>query len=189
MNAKLRNMSVPVGIAALTLAGILSTLSAGATEKKSETISTEVSEALTSLSVRSKLVEKLGADALRIDVSFTGETATLTGEVAKAPSQKLAEEVALSVKGVKKVDNKVTQKVPEGTVDASETAVKNLALALKVKGILIGEIGTNALKIDVEAADGVVSLRGKLDKPDTAKAALKKIGATKGVKKVVNLLS
>ena len=105
MKTKMRNMSIPAGLAALTLAGLLSAVPAGAAAKKSDPVSIEVSEALTSISVRSKLVEKLGTDALRIGVSFTGETATLTGEVAKAPSQKLAEQVALSVKGVKKVDN------------------------------------------------------------------------------------
>ena len=189
MKTKTRTRTAPVAIAAISFAWLLSAAPAAAAGAKSSTTSIEVSEALTAISVRSKLVEKLGTDALRIDVSFSGETATLTGEVAKAASQKLAEQVALSVKGVKKVDNKVTQKDAEGTVGATEASVKNLELELKVKGILLGEIGTNALKIEVEAADGVVSLRGKLDKPDTAKAALKKIGSTKGVKKVVNLLS
>ena len=60
---------------------------------------------------------------------------------------------------------------------------------MKVKGILLTEIGTNALNIEVEAVDGVVSLRGKLGNPDTSKAAIKKTHSIKGVKKVVNLLS
>ena len=189
MNTKTRTTAAPVAVVAISFAWLLSAAPAAAAAAKPGTASIEVSEALTSLTVQEQLIAKLGSDALRISVSFSGETATLTGEVAKAPSQKLAEQVALSVKGVKKVDNKVTQKDPQGTVEASETAVNNLALELKVKGILLGEIGTNALKVEVEAADGVVSLRGKLDKPDTAKAALKKIGSTKGVKKVVNLLT
>jgi osmotically-inducible protein OsmY len=67
--------------------------------------------------------------------------------------------------------------------------VKNVALEMKVKGILLAEVGTNALKIEVEVVDGVVSLRGKLDNPETAKAAVTKTKAIKGVKKVVNLLS
>ena len=109
--------------------------------------------------------------------------------MAKSPSQGLAEEVALSVEGIKKVDNKVTVKDAEGPVAASEASVKNVALEMKVKSILLTEIGTNALKIEVEVVDGVVSLRGKLDNPDTSKAAIKKTHSIKGVKKVVNLLS
>jgi osmotically-inducible protein OsmY len=186
---KSKNRTVPVVVAALSFAWILSAAPAAAKEAKPKTVSTEVSEALTNLAVREQLVQKLGTDALRINVSFSGETATLTGEVAKAASQGLAEQVALSVKGVKKVDNKVTQKDAEGAVGASEASVKNVALEIKVKGVLLGEVGTNALKIEVEVVDGVVSLRGKLDKPETAKAALKKVRSIKGVKKVVNLLS
>jgi osmotically-inducible protein OsmY len=59
---------------------------------------------------------------------------------------------------------------------------------MKVKTILLTEIGTGALKIEVEAVDGVVSLRGKLDNPDTSKAAIRKARSIKGVKKVINLL-
>lgn len=189
MITKTRNRTAPAVVAALSFAWLLSAAPAAAGEAKPSTLSTEVSEALTTLAVRGTLIEKLGVDAIRINVSVSGETATLTGEVAKAASQGLAEQVALSVKGVKKVENKVTQKDAEGAVGAGEAAVKNVALEIKVKGILLGEIGTNALKIEVEVVDGVVSLRGKLDKPATAKAALKKVRSIKGVKKVVNLLS
>ena len=189
MKTTMRKETAPVVLAALSFAWLLSAAPAAAAEAKSSTTSPEVSEALTAVAVKSTLLEKLGADALRIKVSVSGETATLTGEVAKSASQGLAEQVALSVKGVKKVDNKVTQKDAEGAVGASEASVKNVALEMKVKGILLGEIGTNALKIEVEVVDGVVSLRGKLDSPETAKAALTKTRAIKGVKKVINLLN
>ena len=108
--------------------------------------------------------------------------------MAKSPSQGLAQEVALSVEGIKKVDNKVTVKNAEGAVGASEASVKNVALEMKVKGILLTEIGTNALNIEVEAVDGVVSLRGKLDNHESSKAAIKKARGIKGVRKVVDLL-
>ena len=85
-------------------------------------------------------------------------------------------------------ENKVTQQNAEGAVGASEASVKNVALEMKVKGILLGDIGTNALKIEVEVVDGVVSLRGKVDSPETAKEALTKTQGIKGVRKVINLL-
>lgn len=184
-----KRKAVPVAVAALSFSWLLLASPRAAAEHPSTTVSVEVSEALTELAVREKLVEKLGVDALRIGVRFSGETATLTGNVGKAASKGLAEEVALAVKGVRKVDNKVTHATSDGAVEKGEDAVKDAALEIKVKGILLGEIGTNALKIEVEVAAGVVSLRGKLDKPETSKAALEKVRATKGVKKVVNLLS
>lgn len=183
----MKHNSGPIFAAALSLTWLLSASPASAADA-SEAASTEVSEALGATSVKAKLIDKLGADALHIRVSVSGETATLTGEVAKSPSQGLAEQVALSVEGIKKVDNKVTVKAAAGPVAASEASVKNVALEMKVKGVLLTEIGTNALKIEVEVVDGVVSLRGKLDNPETAKAAIAKTRSIKGVKKVVDLL-
>lgn len=184
--------TVPVvlaSLASLSFAWLLAASPAAASGAKAGPHSPEVSEAMTAIDVRSRLIEKLGTDALRINVSFTGETATLTGEVAKSSSQGLAGEVAKSVKGVRKVDNKLTQKDAPGAVGASEASVKNVSLELKVKAVLLGEVGTNALKIEVEVVDGVVSLRGKMDSPETAKAAVTKTHAIKGVTKVVDLLT
>jgi hyperosmotically inducible periplasmic protein len=172
---------------ALSLAFILGTSEANAGGKSHEH-PTEVMEALSATSVKSKLIEKLGVDALRISTSVSGETATLTGEVSKSSSQGLAEEVALSVKGITKVDNQVTVKEPASAVNASEASVKNVALEMKVKNILLTHIGINALKIEIEAVDGVVSLRGKLDNATTSKSAVTKTRSIKGVKKVVDLL-
>jgi osmotically-inducible protein OsmY len=178
---------VPILAAALSLTWFLSASPANAADR-SEAVPTEVSEAINAISVKAKLIDKLGADALRITVSVSGETAILTGEVTKSPSQGLAEQVALSVEGIKKVDNKVTVKEAAGPLAASEASVKNVALEMKVKGILLAEIGRNALKIEVEVVDGVVSLRGKLDNPEASRAAIKKIRSIEGVKKVVDLL-
>ena len=178
---------VPILAAALSLTWFLSASPANAADR-SEAVPTEVSEAINATSVKAKLIDKLGADALRITVSVSGETATLTGEVTKSPSQGLAEQVALSVEGIKKVDNKVTVKEAAGPLAASEASVKNVALEMKVKGILLAEIGRNAIKIEVEVVDGVVSLRGKLDNPEASRAAIKKTHSIEGVKKVVDLL-
>jgi hyperosmotically inducible protein len=147
-----------------------------------------VSEALKSLSIQSKLIDKLGADALRITVLVSGETATLTGEVAKKSSQKLAAEVARSVDGIKKVDDQVTQKNPPAALANAEANVKDAVLLTKVKTILLTDIGVSALKIDADVTNGVVSLRGKLGNAEINDEAIKKTRSIKGVNKVVNLL-
>ena len=184
----MRKNSLPILTAALSLGWLLSATPAPALDT-SPPASAEVTDALRATNVKTKLIDKLGTDALRISVSVSGETATLTGEVAKSPSQGLAEEVARSVDGIKKVDNKVTVRNAEGAVAATEASVKNVSLEMKVKTILLTDIGENALKIEVEAVDGVVSLRGKLGNPDVSRAAVKKTRSIKGVKKVVDLLS
>src|ERR1039457_3782621 len=184
---QMKKHPVPILAAALSLTWLLSASPANAAAEP-EAVPAEVSEALHATHVKVKLIDKLGADALRIKVSVSGETATLTGEGGKSPSQGLAEQVALSVEGIKKVDNKVTVKEAAGPVAASEASVNNVALEMKVKAILLTEIGATARKIGVEVVDGVVSLRGKPDSPETAKAAIEKTRSIKGVKKVVDLL-
>jgi osmotically-inducible protein OsmY len=57
-----------------------------------------------------------------------------------------------------------------------------------VKTILLTDIGVNALKIDVDVTNGVVSLRGKLGNAAINEAAIKKTQSISGVTKVVNLL-
>jgi osmotically-inducible protein OsmY len=177
----------------LSLAGValicLSSASrARADDAPKDAATMQVSEALTALSVQSKLIDKLGADALGITVHVSGETATLTGVVAKKSSQKLAEAVALSVEGIKKVDNQVTEKNPPAALANAEANVKDAVLLTRVKTILLTDIGINALKIDVDVTNGIVSLRGELGDAAINEAAIKKTKSIKGVKKVVNLL-
>jgi hyperosmotically inducible protein len=183
----MKTHSIPILAAALSLTWLLSASPANATAK-SDAVPPEVSEAIAATSVKAKLIDKLGADALHITVSVSGETATLTGEVAKSPNQEISKQVALSVEGIKEVDNKVTVKNAAGFVAASEASVKNAALEMKVRSILLTYFGVNALKIDIDVVDGVVSLRGKLDSPETSKAAIQKTRSIEGVKEVVDLL-
>lgn len=148
----------------------------------------EVAESLKGVSVKLRLIDKLGVDALGISVAVRGDRATLSGSVSKPESRKLAEEVVLSVEGVRHVENEVTEKSPANAVAATEAAVRDATLELRVKSVLLSEIGAHALKVDVEAADGVVSLRGRPGDPEFARLAVRKVREMKGVKKVVDLL-
>src|ERR1700730_15856140 len=161
---------------------------ARADEVPKDPAAVEVSETLKALAVQSKLIDKLGADALGITVHVSGETATLTGEVTKKSSQKLAQAVALSVKGIKKVDNQVAEKTTPAALANAEANVKDAVLLTRVKTILLTDIGVNALRIDVDVTNGIVSLRGKLGNAEINEEAIKKTHLIKGVKKVVNLL-
>lgn len=146
--------------------------------------------ALTHVKIRAALVEKLGGDGLHVDIDLAGSKATLRGEVEKKSSQDLAKEVVLSVEGVKQVDNqlRVNPAHQKSTGKAVEAEVKNAALETKVKHQLLTEIGTHALKIEVEASDGVVSLRGTVPNSEVEKLAVQKTEHAGGVRKVINLL-
>lgn len=139
--------------------------------------------------LRTLLVEKLGEDAATVRVTLNGSTAILTGEVKLRSTEELSEEVALFFSGVKKVDNQVKAVHDEkfGTTKVKdETADADLEMTVKMK--LRAEIGLHAEKIEVEACDGVVSLRGVAPEEARKEIALKTAAAVKGVKKVIDLL-
>ena len=135
------------------------------------------------------LVEKLGSDASTIRVAYYDGKATLSGRVAELATKELAKEVALYVPGVTKVENEVesTQRREVGggkMVDETQDA--NLEAA--VKRAVHDEIGEHSGKVEVEACEGAVSIRGTV--PDATRVGLAVAAAQKvpGVSKVVNLL-
>ena len=142
------------------------------------------------LEIRDLLLEKGGQSAVGIRVTVDRTKAILTGDVPTRAAQELAEEVALSVDGIKSVNNRLQIKPPAGGT-ASETAEDEMADALlesKVKKSLYNEIGKRARQVEVEAVDGVVSLRGKLPDDARKKIALDAAGKTKGVVRVIDLI-
>jgi hyperosmotically inducible protein len=151
------------------------------------------SATLTELRVKTALLEKLGADALAISVSVAGTRAVLDGTVEKRATQELAEEVALAVEGIASVDDRLRLEPESGgtaeraTRDAGRE-IDDAMLESRVKLTLFNELGKHASRIEVEAVDGVVSLRGVLPDRDREKLALRTARGVSGVKKVVDLL-
>jgi osmotically-inducible protein OsmY len=144
--------------------------------------------ALTELKVKAALLEKLGTDALGIKVAVVGDKVTLTGAVSKRSTEELAEEVARSVEGVKKVDNRLEVVESAQSSGNVENEASDSLLESKVKMALASEIGRHAWKVEVEATDGVVSLRGTVPDRQRHEIAVKTAKETKGVRKVVDLL-
>lgn len=154
----------------------------------------DVTDAAVEADVYVALLEKLGRDGLPIDAEVRAGRAVLTGEVEQRSTQELAEEVALSVPGIRGVDNRVTvaassSRTPVGrAVSNTELEVQDAVLEARVGKNLLAEIGRYALGVEVESTDGVVSLRGTLPDSERRKLALRAAEATSGVKKVVDLL-
>jgi osmotically-inducible protein OsmY len=154
----------------------------------------DVAEAGLAADVRIALLDKLGWDAMDIDVEVDGGRARLNGKVDKRTTQELAEEVALSVSGVQRVDNRL--RVKEGrsatpvsqAVGTAELEVQDAVLEMRVGKNLLAEIGRYAMDLEVEATDGVVSLRGTLPDRERQRLALRVAEETSGVKQVVDLL-
>jgi osmotically-inducible protein OsmY len=193
-SAALLGCALPVVLALTLLAPAV--LAHPGDEGAAETSTWE--SALTGLRVKTVLLEKLGKDALNIDVEMKDGEAVLSGTVTERSTQELAEEAAKSVDGVSSVDNRLKIQVATSG-SPGETAeraardfgdeVADAALESRVHLRLFGEIGRYATRLQVEATDGVVSVRGKLPDRERKKLALKSAKATKGVKKVIDLVT
>jgi osmotically-inducible protein OsmY len=151
---------------------------------------------ITAENVKALLLEKGGVKTVPIVVTMDGTTAILTGDVATKAVQELASEVALAVDGVKKVDNRLklvgeksfSKMSSEEAAKENERELADARLESSGKIALYKAIGTSASKLEIEAADGVVSLRGTLPDAERKKVALDTIGKMKDVKKVVDLV-
>ena len=103
--------------------------------------------------------------------------------------QEIAEEVALFFDGVNAVDNKVTArydpKIGKGLL-RNEAGDSELETTVKMR--LRAEIGGHAERVEVEAVDGWVSLRGVVPEKARRDIALETAAAVKGVTRVVDLL-
>jgi len=182
--------------AALLAGACASTVPTPRSEAEKEAIQQQdVSDARLEKDVRLALLDKLGQDALGVTVDAHRGRVSLVGAVEKRSTQELAEEVTKTVSGVVSVDNHLFAREgePESTkvgraVGHAEREVDDAALEMRVGKNLLEEIGRYALDLEVEASEGVVSLRGTLPDAERKSLALKVARETAGVKQVVDLL-
>ncbi|MEA3193259.1 MAG: hyperosmotically inducible periplasmic protein [Betaproteobacteria bacterium] len=70
----------------------------------------------------------------------------------------------------------------------AKRATKNAALTGKVKSALAADVGLKTVKIDVDSAEGVVTLKGRVDSLDTKRRAEATAKKVSGVTEVRNQL-
>ena len=161
-----------------------------------------LADAALELKVKTALLTKIGWDMIDVDVEAKNGHVWLDGETENRSHQELAIEVARSVEGVDKVENRlkleeqdadadtrtpVTAKVEKG-MSKAESEVRDALLESRVKTALIDAIGSQAFDIEVEATDGEVSLRGTLEDGRHEELALDTTRKCKGVQNVIDLI-
>jgi len=139
--------------------------------------------------VKLVLLEKLGADALEIDVDTNDGRVTLSGDVEKRESQELAARYAKSVAGVRSVKDELRLEAggAQGNSAAAkaEAEVKDAILESRLRIALINALGTDGFKIGTEAVNGVVLLEFDTDMPSsTRRKAVRVAQALEGVTRV-----
>lgn len=159
--------------------------------------SQDASESTRALGLRVKLelLQKLGTDALRIEVDSEGGAVRLAGEVKQRATAELAEEVARKVDGVAKVTNELTvagQPAPTSSADAllaeAEREVSDAALEVRVRLALVDRLGSDGFRIGTDAASGVLTLEFPREMERARRRdAVATAEKVPGVKKVVSL--
>jgi osmotically-inducible protein OsmY len=129
----------------------------------------------------------------KIDVEVEQGTAILKGKVENQVDRELAERIALDTKGIDKVDNQLeidaTIAAEPGTKANMAQRFEDATLTATVKSKLLWNSVTEALNIDVDSKDGVVTLKGRAQSPEAKELAGSLATNTDGVMSVNNLIS
>jgi osmotically-inducible protein OsmY len=120
-----------------------------------------------------------------VKVECTAGVVTMRGQVRSAQEREQLIAAARKVDGVKAVHAQIAinPKAPTGNEIADD-----VSLAAKVRVAIAGQTGVNALKIDVTAHRGVVTLDGDVPSRAIESVAVDTARGTSGVKGVVDKL-
>jgi len=134
----------------------------------------------------------------KIDTEVNNGVATLRGTVDSEVERDLAEELALGVEGINKVNNElVVNPGASETGSGVEAAagdrsfmskVEDASLTARVKSQLLWNSNTSGMKIDVDTNSGIVTLSGNVDSEAEAELAEQIAANTRYVKGVENHL-
>lgn len=136
--------------------------------------------------------------ALDISVDVSGTNAVLTGTVSEGVEKELAEQIALGIEGIDKVDNRLLvdgDYQPKARVVAANgerdfaTTVEDATITASVKSKLLWSANTSGLAINVDTLNGKVTLNGNAQSAASKDLAGRIARNTDGVRAVNNRLS
>jgi len=166
-----------------------------------ETSKARVDDAILHFEIKAKLLGTLGWDAIGIDIDTLDGRVLLSGQVPDRSSRELAEEIVQSVDGVERVDSRLlladgaageqdqaTGQALDDHITEAEQEVRDALLESRIKARLLESLGRPALGVEIDSANSVVTLRGRLDNDAQERIVLETVSASPGVRKVVNLL-
>jgi hyperosmotically inducible protein len=147
------------------------------------TVGSQMDDGLITSKVKSKIAADPIVNPFNIDVDTVDGVVTLRGKVEKTGAKQHAGEIALTVSGVKRVNNDITV---AGSSATARRRLSDSAITSKVKTKLAADPEIDPFNIDVDTADGVVTLSGVVAKASARAEAEKLARATRGVKDVRN---
>ena len=162
---------VPLALVVLAATGCMSTRPA----------SVQVDDAAITTQVKAALAGDATTNPLKVDVDTNEGVVRLSGTVEDPANRTRAEEVARKVNGVSRVVNDI--QVGEKTATAS---ADDSFITTKIKSKLTVSGDVNPFNIDVDTQNGVVTLSGRVAKPEAKAEAERLARETEGVKEVRN---
>ena len=162
--------------------------------------------------VKSKMAADDTVKAYQINVDTSNGVVTLSGDVDSSLAKERAVQIARNTDGVRDVVDKVTvtESAPtgglfdrgepdrgtgsigndrqDGVVGRTETALGDAAITSAVKAKFLADSDISGLRIDVDTANGVVTLTGNVKTRAEADHAAMVARNTEGVTRVVNNL-
>lgn len=130
---------------------------------------------------------------LKLDVDVEQGTAILKGKVENQVERELAERIALDTAGIEKVDNQLEIDPSITSEPGARTGMaqrfEDATLTATVKSKLLWSSVTEALNIEVDSKEGVVTLKGRAQSPEAKELAGSLATNTEGVVSVNNLIS
>jgi hyperosmotically inducible periplasmic protein len=130
-----------------------------------------------------------------IDVEVNNANAVLTGTVETNVERDLAEQIAMNVSGINRVDNRLRvdpsyrPTARTGTDRDFGTVVSDATITAQVKSKLLWNTNTDGLDINVDTRNGRVTLSGDVDSAQARDIAERLANNTNGVTAVNNRLT
>lgn len=152
-----------------------------------------VEEIVLELEAQRALLSELEAEGLRVDTEITGGTVTLVGQVHDPATPPAAQEIVSALEGVNAVENQlVVAGVAEDAVppvdkpESLGSELEDALLEIEVRLALYGAAGLEAQSINVEAAEGVVTVTGSVPTSEAKDGAISAIRSIDGVEDVID---
>ena len=188
-----RTLLLAAGLSAGLAVGVPAAASGDATAPvaHSDSMGAAISDSDITVKVKLKLADIKDLRKSDISVTTTNGVVTLNGTATSADAKSAAEAAAMSVAGVKSVDDELTTPssgpLMAGAKSAANTTkheVSDSWITTKVKSELLADSVTKGFDVKVVTTGGVVVLRGKLanhDAIDHVKDVVEKVDGVKSV--------
>jgi len=144
-----------------------------------------VTDSAITANVKSKLALDPETGPLKIKVDTDGGVVTLSGVVSSPIEKAQADQIARNTEGVTRVINNITVAPNTTGENGAGVSADDLIILSKIRARYVAEgiVGAN-----VEVKDGVVTLKGNVENPQSKVRAESIARATSGVKNVNNLI-